>query len=463
MSSLSTFEGRHPASNLAISVMLIAAACAAPQPQMAAEEQIGASIALDDAVVFHMDDLPLDAPVSAGDALPLQNAVRRAIETSPELQAALARVRMAEAEAELAALLPNPILAFALRFPEGGGGPDFEGSLSADLLSILQRPRRSSAAVHRLEAEAASALSAAIDVVAEAQELYASAQALEELARLIDARVAVFDRLREVMQARLELGEGTRHDVSTLDAERMDLAVEASQRRRELRLARLALARRIGEPSAAGTWQLDPWHGPAAVPTEESAWIRAALGARPEVLAVQWEIRARADESALAGSDAWSGLGAGIDAEESGDVLSIGPAVSAPVPVFDRGSARERKAEAAEWEARHRLVAAQRGVVEEVRTALEALHGAQESLERVAGELIPLQEQRRSEVEEAFRSGFVDVTALLIAEQALQQSQLRRVDLEREVSTAHLRLERAVGGPAAFHAAVAASQPGLVP
>ncbi len=436
-----------------LSLALLLSACVGPRPNVEAEKSISDSLALTGAVAFHSFGGPTDLPSQISEALSMADAVRRAVETSPELQRALARVRIAEAESDLARLLPNPILNFALRIPEGGGRPDIEGSLSADLLAILQRPRRSHAADHRLEAEAASALSAAIDVVAETQELYASGQVLEEFVLLLEARVAVLGRFREVLQVRLELGEGTRHDVTTLDAERMELDVEASQRRRELRLARLALARRIGEPSGAALWKLDKWESPSAVPTGETAWIGAALAARPEVLAIQWEIRARGDEAAIASWDSWNGLTAGVDAEHTNGDSSIGPGVAVPLRVFDRGSARNRRASAIESEARHRLTEAQRSVVEEVRTALETLTGSQESLDRVARELIPLQEQRRSEIEEAFRAGFVDVTSLLFAEQALQESQTRRVTLEREVSAAHVRLERAVGGPSAFNSA----------
>ncbi len=442
---------------------LLLTGCAVTPPQVDAEASISETLALPGAVVFHAHGRPIDAPSEPTTTLPLQDAVQRAVETSPELQAALARVRIAEAESDFSRLLPNPILNFALRIPEGGGSPDIEGSLSADLLDILQRPRRSSAAAHRLEAEAASALSTALDVVAEVRDLYANVQVLEELLPLLESRLSVLDRLREVAQARLDLGEGIRHDVTTLDSERMELAVEASRRRQELRVARMALTRRIGEPSGAATWQLDKWEGPPAVPTVEAAWIEAALRARPEVLAIQWEIQARGDEAAIAGWGSWNGLAVGIDEERSDGDYSIGPSVSAPVRIFDRGGARERRASAFELEARHRLVEAQRAVVEEVRTSLVSLSGSQQNLDRVVRELIPLQERRRAEIDEAYRLGHVDVTALLFAEQALQETQTLRVGLEREVSTALLRLERSVGGRSVFDSNVSRSGEGSNP
>lgn len=435
---------------------LLLAACAVTRPQVGAETSIAESLALPGAVAFRTQGDPIDAPAGADDALRLEDAIRRTVETSPELQAALARVRVAQAEADLAGLLPNPILSLVFRFPKGGGGPDIEAGLAADLLAILQRPRRSSAAAHRLEAEAAAALSSALDVVAEARDLYASAQVLEELVPILEGRLSVLDRLREVARARLDLGEGTRHDVTTLDSEWLELAVEASRRRQELRLARISLTRRIGEPSGAATWRLDPWQGPAAVPTAESAWIETALRSRPELLAIEWELRARGEEVALARWGALEGASVALDAEREGD-WSAGPAVSSPLPVFDTGAARKRRASALVSEAQHRLVAAQRAVVDEVRTSLTALSGSQDNLERIVRELVPLQERRRAEIEEAYRLGHVDVTALLFAEQALQQTQTLRVGLEREVSTALLRLERSVGGRSAFDSNVSGS------
>jgi outer membrane protein TolC len=121
--------------------------------------------------------------------------------------------------------------------------------------------------------------------------------------------------------------------------------------------------------------------------------------------------------------------------------------------VFDTGQARRELARALTAEQRHRLTEARRGVVEDVRSSLESLGSAQRNLARVESELIPMQERRRSETEEAYRLGLVDVTALLFADQALQESQARRVDLAREVAAARTRLERSVGGPAALELA----------
>lgn len=434
---------------VAMSISIGAIGCAAPTPRTDAAGAISRALSIEDSVAFRSEGDPLDAAVDATEALTSADAVQRAVATSSELQAALARVRTAQAEADQAALLPNPILSFVLRFPEGGGKTQIEAGLGADLLAVLQRPRRATAAGHRLEASVASALSTALDVVANVEERYAEAQALEALVPVLEERLAVLDRLREVAQARLDVGEGIRHDVASLDAERMHLVVEVAERRRELRVARLALARAIGAPSGPATWTLDAWTPPAAVVVNERACIDAALEQRPEVLAIAWELRAREDEEALARGQAYSGASAGIDVQRDGD-WSAGPSVASPLPLFDTGRARKERSQALTSEQRHRLNEARRGIVEDVRIALESLAGAQENLARVESELIPLQTRRRAEIDEAYRLGGVDVTALFFAEQALQESRAHRVELERAVTSAHLRLERSVGGPHAL-------------
>jgi outer membrane protein TolC len=433
-------------------VLVLVGGCATSPPEVDAERAISAALGDSHAVAFRFEGAPLDAANGSPESLGAAEAIRRAVETSPELQAALARVRAAQAEADLAGLLPNPVLSLVLRFPEGGGKTEVEAGLGADLLAILQRPRRARTAGHRLEAAAAEALSSALDVVARVQRDSGEVQALEALLPVLEGRAGLLERQREVAQARLELGEGSRPDVTAFDAERTRLAVETAERRRDLRVARLALARTIGEPSSSATWRLDAWSAAPVVEASERAWIDSALARRPEILAIEWELRAREEEEGRARGDALSGANAGLEAERD-ELWSVGPSVAAPLPVFDTGQARRERARALTAEQRHRLTEARRGVVEDVRSSLESLGSAQRNLARVESELIPLQERRRAETEEAYRLGLLDVTALLFADQALQESQARRVDLAREVAAARTRLERSVGGPAALELA----------
>ncbi len=429
------------------------AACTNSRPRLDVPSAMAAAVGLESAIEFHVEGGPLDE-LADEETLTITEAVNRGVRSDPEIQAALARVRAALADAKQSRLLPNPILSLALRIPESGGRPTIEASIAQDLLALLRRPREASAADNQLRSAAAEALVVALDSAAQIQERYAVVQALDGLLPLLERRRAIIEDLVEQERARLEAGEGTRQDLATLRTQLIELEVEIAERRRERRDERLQLARLIGEPSSDAEWALDAWAAPRPVAGTESDWVDAALAHRPEVEAIRWRLAALGDRLALAGLLPFEGAEAGVDAERDGGEWAVGPAASLPVPVFDMGQARRERATAEIIEARHDLTGARRLVVEDVRRAHEALARTEANLARVRDELIPLQEERRALAEAAFRNGLADITALFLAEQDLQAALARAIELERAATVAQVRLERAVGGAGAADAAM---------
>lgn len=434
------------ASFLWVVVLAMIGGCSAPaRIDLDSEQAVSAAAGFAEAIKFHAEGAPLDEPNDPA-SLSLSDAVRIAIMTDPEVQAALARVRIAQADAHQSRLLPNPILNLAVRFPEGGGKPIIEASLAQDLIAALKVPKASSVADNRLRAASAEAVTTAINAVAEVERVYVTIQSLERLMPVLEQRRNLLVQVRRVASARLSAGEGTRDDVVLLDAQSVELDVESALASQELRDERLMLARRIGRPSGAAAWTLDAWTSPATTERSEAEWIEAALQARPEVQAVAWSLAALGDEWALTSLLPWEGASAGVDVQRDG-VWQVGPAVSLPLPVFDTGQARRERLSAEQIEARHRLVQAKRGVVEDVRRALDSIKANREGVRRVRDELIPLQEQRRRLAESSFKAGHSDAMALFLSEQAVRASQVRLVELERAEGLATVALHRAVGGP----------------
>lgn len=274
----------------AVFLIVLLTGCAAIRPDPLAEATAAQAVGLDDALQFRVDGGPLDevSEQAANDTLTLADAVHRAVTTAPDLQAALARVRIAMADADQARLLPNPVLSVVLRW--GPGKPTIEASLAQDLIQAIQIPRRSSAADNRLRQAAANAVTVALDIAAEVQERYASVQALDALIPLLQERLILLRRLTDTARARLEAGEGTRTDVTILDAQRVELEVEIAAAELQRREERIRLARLIGEPSSAAAWTLEPWSAPVLVAEPESRWVDMALTSRPEVQAVAWQL-----------------------------------------------------------------------------------------------------------------------------------------------------------------------------
>jgi cobalt-zinc-cadmium efflux system outer membrane protein len=258
--------------------------------------------------------------------------------------------------------------------------------------------------------------------------------------------MALLERLAAVAKSRLDAGEGTRSDLVTLQSQRVELQVEIDQAVLSEREERLRLARLIGEPSSAASWTLDAWTAPGNDLQPESRWVDAALLRRPEIQAVAWKLRALGDDEAIARLLPWEGASVGVDAQRD-DKWFAGPSVSTPLPIFDMGQAKRARVTAEQLEARHELTLTRRKVVEDVRVAYQAMTASNANLARIRNELIPLQQQRRTLAEDAYRAGQSDVTALFLAEQDLRLTQAKAIEVERQAVTAFVRLQRAVGGP----------------
>ena len=162
-----------------------------PPPRPVAEEMIASAAGLSAPIAFREEGEDAESQEPSTEVLSFTEAIRLGLSHSPGLQAALARVRMSKAEADQAWLLPNPVLSISLRRPTAGGRPSVEAMLGEDLLSLIQRPGLIRQADQQLRAEAARAVEAALDALAEVQEAYVTAQALDALVEELVAQRGV--------------------------------------------------------------------------------------------------------------------------------------------------------------------------------------------------------------------------------------------------------------------------------
>lgn len=438
---------RTPVLTALVAAGLSLVGCASRMPEGLPENDAALVVGMQpgDAITFQTE-LPDDAPPDPAGAGNLSHAdvIRRTAQNSADIQSAMARVRIAQADAKQSRLFPNPVVNLALRFPENGG-TIIDAGLSADLIAILQRPGSVDAADARLRVASAEAISVVLDDITAAQEQFFTIQALEASLAVFTERRALLDRLHTLAESKLRVGEGTRLDVVTLQIQRVELEAEVADAELQLRDERLSLARRIGQPTSAADWSLPKWEPRDHRAPDESSSIRLALERRPEVQQRLWELAAFGYEKKLAEWGLWNGTEAGVDAERDGD-WSVGPSASLPIPLFDMGQAQRQKAMATVIEARHHLTSARRQVIEDVRRACATLAASRKNLDRVNNELLPLQESRLQQAEAQFRAGQTDITGLLIAEHDLRSTRAQRIELQRKVAIAQVRLERAVGG-----------------
>lgn len=438
---------------------LILGDCQAQLP--ATQADISAATGIADAIMFRQDAEPLDAAPAPAE-LSLAQAVRQALMHDPRFQQSLAEVRLAEADANQARLLPNPILAIDVRVPpEHGINTAFEATLTGDLVSLLQKPAQISAADKRLRASSADALTQALDIIIETQQAFiAAASADAEIQNAADRR-KILQQLRDIAQNRLSAGEAARVDVLALDAQLAQSRLDLMDSQLARTSARLTLARLIGQPRGGIEWQLQSdlaAQSASGSMAPESAWIDVALQKRPEIQSKTWDLRALGDDLSAAAFSPFVGGEEGAHAEHD-PLWRVGPTVTVPLPVFDFGQANRDRIEQQRVAARQGLLESERQIVEDVRQAYAAFAQAGQSLSAAQDQLLPLQKQELDQARLAYQAGESDLATLLLAESDMQATISRITELQEKVLLTRLKLQRAAGGAAVSIQLESASPP----
>lgn len=424
--------------------IVIIAGCASTPPGHNTARHIQSAAGLANAIQFHTNALPPEA-TPAQDRLSLVIAVERALRQSPELQIALAKVRGAQADAHQARLLPNPILDIALRFPEGGGRTVIEAGLAAELVKVLQRPRRISAADATLRVASASAITVTLEVMHETQRDYFDVVALRREAQILTQRTARLTELLRVAEARRAAEEGTEQDVITLKAEFAIANFDLREGSRRLKAAHIVLAHRLGQPRGRTDWELaTPLYTQVTLRGEPDA-IALGLRVRPEIQTDRWQLATLGDQAALARLAWMQGATAGLDIERDSD-WSLGPSLALPLPIFDWGQASRAKARAQVIAARQRLTQTTRQVAREIRAAHLDVAELMTTAHQARATLIPLHQERVRLAKAVFDAGQEDVTRLRLAELDLLEAQLKLARLEHHTALAIVAFDRATGG-----------------
>jgi len=437
----------------------LSAACVGPPPALDPGRRLADAAGLIDTVDLRPDPDPLNQPAAAGAPLTAAAAADSAVRRSPAVQAALADVKRALADAKQARLIANPVLSLSVRFGSGGADDIVEAGLAQPLVELLGRPDRASAADARLRAAAADAVTVALDALHDGQAAHAEALAAGLRLESLEAQAALLDRLLELARARRDAGEASATEVIGFEARRAALDARAVLLELDRDAARLALLRVLGRPSADLDFPLDAGASPVtATDQPESHWLRLAAERRPELAAAVWELRALGDDVRLAEWSLYEGLEAGVVSEPEGDT-TFGPAIASPIPLFDFGTQRTAAARAGVLAARHRLLGLQREIVEDVRRAHATARGAARLINATEQTVLPLARERVARTRAAFEAGFAEVNDVLLAQADLLSAEAGLIDARLRARLAAAALRRAAGGAAPFDPASSVNTP----
>ena len=380
-------------------------------------------------------------------SLTLADAQRRAVERSFQIVAQDAAVTASRHMAVAAAQLPDPMLRAGIdNLPVTGPdrfslGNDFMTMRRIGVMQELTRGEKRRLRSERFTLEAEKSLAEKTGMIAAIQRDTALAWLdryyAEAMARVIDEQMAQSRLEIEATESAYRAGRGNQADVFGARSALTALEDRASEYRRRVSAAKVALARWIGEAAQsplAGAPRIDTVH------LHEAADLRAALESHPMIamLARQEEIaKAEADLARANKKADWSvELMYQNRGSQFSDMVSIG--VSVPLH-WDQKNRQDQElaAKLAMLEqARAQREDALRAHIAEVQAMIVEWENDRERRGRYERELVPLARERSDAALAAYRGGKSSLVDVLAARR--NQIDVRMQALQLEVETARM-------------------------
>ncbi len=376
-----------------------------------------------------------------GQAWTLGGALQAADRRAPQIIASVSRERLAESDVKVAGIVPNPRVTMGTSAASGV----LVGSLYAALPVFGQRGTAIDAADSFVKVAALSVEVARLDARLAVTQAWidlwlgASEQAAAE--RVAERRT----RLHDAAQGRFEEGGGSRLDVLRADTELLRARGEASARRAETSAASARLALLLGIPPERSLQSVGDPPFARVIPTpagclqlvDTHPLARRANGSvQASEAVVRRERRARWP---LLGVQ----LGTNLWKQYPPPRNDFSAALSAELPIFNAPLVARALAAKSTAQADDALV------LTELRAGLlsvRSLYIAAERRQRSAEiEVLPIAREAAELAAEAYRSGALDLTATLLAEQSLADASIAAVRARADRGRAYAMLEHAAG------------------
>ncbi|MGE4488080.1 MAG: TolC family protein [Kiritimatiellales bacterium] len=372
-------------------------------------------------------------------ALTLDEALSKASRQSPELRAARAAAKAAEAESRAQAAWNDPELEFEA---EGLGG-DYSGLDSAEYtLGISQEfpmigKTAEIRAVGRYEIEAASAETriAALESAALVRTAFIELLAAQERQRVLDEQQETAREFLDEVRRRQAAGAGSQIDVLQAEFELENLQIEQRRADSQRETAQRNLARLTGFPDlgkADGEF----------FQTLEKPSMQTVANDHPVLRRFQaLENRANA-EAVLARRSAVPDLtlGAGVKYEDESNAHSYLVSASIPLPLFGGRRAETIASGLHAEQVRFEMQAARRRFDVELDAASAEFESAVLEVERIRSALLPRAEKAAELIDAGYASGRFGWLEQIESRRTLSEIRLRLIDAQQAAWNARIRL-----------------------
>jgi outer membrane protein, heavy metal efflux system len=391
----------------------------------------------------------LVAPKASGQTPPLtrEDAIARALDNDPGVDAADAARTAAEAEVRQAGRWANPTLDILQENVEGSGV--YSGNDRAETTYSLRQPfelggdrrARRRIAERGLDAARIGAELRRLDLIEEVEHAFIDAQAADAALTVAEERIGVARELaaavgRRVRAARDPLMAASRAEARLAEAE---IEVEAARRHAVAARARLA----------------SYWDGAVDFTLETGSFERTASAAANEeaspdlALAEAQAARAQAQVDlerarSIPDVDLQAGWRQFSETDETAMVFGL----SVPLPVWDRNSAGVARARAESARAGYEREASARALAREQSMLEGQIETARLEIQGLDERIIPHSEQALERAREGYAMGGFSYLDVLEAQRALAEARLRRISALRSHHRAEASLARLAGARA---------------
>lgn len=375
------------------------------------------------------------------------DAVQIAILNNRDLQSVYTELGLAQTDLVQAGLFRNPIFDASVLFPLSGVRPDLQFGVVVSFLDALYIPLRKRVAAAQFEEAKLRVTGAVLDFAAQVRGAFYAHQANEQLLELRRTIVEALAASWEVSRRLHDAG-----NISDLDLARDRAVTEAA--RLSLRASEIA-ARQSREQlnTLMGVWgDQTAWEIDGRlpdVPTElpsVNGIERAALGRSLDLAHARARIIAAGEQVGYERATSLIPTVEGGPEAEREEGWKVGPALSVPLPLFDRGQARIGRSAAELRRTQQEYYALAVRIRSAARSARDRLLGAHDRARYYRDILLPLHERIVNEGQLQYNAMQIGIFQLLRDREQQIEAGVAYLDALREYWLAHADLEQILAG-----------------
>jgi len=383
-------------------------------------------------------------------SLTLEQALRLASETNPNVRAKEFELKAVGAGEITAGLRPNPTANF-LAEQFGGASSASQTQYTINIGQPIElggkRQRRIDSATAQTKVTTHELADLRRQIDFQVKKTFTDILVAKDALALSEQNLSALDELEKIQRLRAEKGDLSGLELLRIQVQRFAFERDAADARQALRAAKIGLRSLIGADKVT-----DDFDAAGSLELRQSSYTqselyRRALDTRPDIRAAEAARNKATADINLAKANAWWDVTPQVEYQRIGPDNTIGFGFGLPLRIFDRnqGEIARTRADALRVDAVRDAVVIR--ALSEVDMALAAVDTERGKVEVLRDTYLPKAKQARETVEFAYRRGGVSLLDYLDAQRTYRETALQYLQALGNYQTAIYLLEAAVGAP----------------